>query len=174
MKKKRPCPYSQILGYADVLCNTFRESVGQTVQTIWEDHLGLLKLFFLFTFYRQKILIDQSTNNCLVWWQVYQLQTELQKVQMENKFQKQCSLRRASLAETPQLQEEVRRLQCQLVKAEKLDPVREMFIRIHVEQLQFSLVIFRRWKSQQPRVSLSPSVFARLVRTSWPRTWLRP
>ncbi|XP_035493976.1 caspase recruitment domain-containing protein 14 [Scophthalmus maximus] len=57
--------------------------------------------------------------------QVYQLQTELQKVQMENKFQKQCSLRRASLAETPQLQEEVRRLQCQLVKAEKLDPARQ-------------------------------------------------
>ncbi|XP_071360283.1 caspase recruitment domain-containing protein 14 [Trachinotus anak] len=57
--------------------------------------------------------------------QVYQLQTELQKAQMENEFQRQRSLRCASLAETPQLQEEVRRLRCQLVKAEKLDPARQ-------------------------------------------------
>lgn len=57
--------------------------------------------------------------------QVYQLQTELQKVQTENKIQKQHSLRCASSAETPQLQEEVRSLRCQLVKAEKLDPARQ-------------------------------------------------
>ncbi|XP_019939518.1 caspase recruitment domain-containing protein 14 [Paralichthys olivaceus] len=57
--------------------------------------------------------------------QVYQLQTELQKVQLENKLQKQCSLRRASFANTPQLQEEVQRLRCQLVKAEKLDPAHQ-------------------------------------------------
>uniref|UniRef100_A0A3B4TE17 Caspase recruitment domain family, member 14 n=1 Tax=Seriola dumerili TaxID=41447 RepID=A0A3B4TE17_SERDU len=56
---------------------------------------------------------------------VYQLQTELQKAQMENEFQRQRSFRCASLAETPQLQEEVRRLRCQLVKAEKLDPARQ-------------------------------------------------
>ncbi|XP_040893017.1 caspase recruitment domain-containing protein 14 [Toxotes jaculatrix] len=56
--------------------------------------------------------------------QVYQVQTELQKAQMENEFQKQRSLKCASLAETPQLQEEVKRLRCQLVKAEKLDPAR--------------------------------------------------
>ncbi|KAM9857602.1 caspase recruitment domain-containing protein 14 [Aulostomus maculatus] len=52
--------------------------------------------------------------------QVYQLQTELQKAQMENEFQKRRSLRCVSPA--PQLQEEVRSLRCQLVKAEKLDP----------------------------------------------------
>ncbi|XP_029998822.1 caspase recruitment domain-containing protein 14 [Sphaeramia orbicularis] len=40
--------------------------------------------------------------------QVYQLQTELQKVQTENEFQKRCSLRCAPPAETPQLQEEAR------------------------------------------------------------------
>ena len=57
-------------------------------------------------------------------WQVYQLQTELQKVQLENKLQRQGSLRRASLNKTPQLQEEVQKLRCQLMKAEKLDPVR--------------------------------------------------
>ncbi|XP_023262636.1 caspase recruitment domain-containing protein 14 [Seriola lalandi dorsalis] len=57
--------------------------------------------------------------------QVYQLQTELQKAQMENELQKQRSFRCASLAETPQLQEEVRRLRCQLVKAQKLDPARQ-------------------------------------------------
>ncbi|XP_044044664.1 caspase recruitment domain-containing protein 14 isoform X2 [Siniperca chuatsi] len=57
--------------------------------------------------------------------QVYQLQIELQKAQTENEFQKQRSLRCASSAETPQLQEEVRSLRCQLVKAEKLDPARQ-------------------------------------------------
>lgn len=59
-----------------------------------------------------------------VWLQVYQLQTELQKAQTENEFQKRRSLRCAAYAETPQLQEELRSLRCQLVKVEKLDPVR--------------------------------------------------
>lgn len=54
--------------------------------------------------------------------QVYQLQSELQKAQIENEFQKRRSLRCGPHAET-QLQEEVRSLRCQLVKAEKLDPV---------------------------------------------------
>ncbi|XP_068445393.1 caspase recruitment domain-containing protein 14 [Clinocottus analis] len=57
--------------------------------------------------------------------QIYQLQTELQKAQTENEFQKRRSLRCAYPAETPQLQEEVRSLRCQLVKAEKLDPARQ-------------------------------------------------
>ncbi|XP_076585686.1 caspase recruitment domain-containing protein 14 [Chaetodon auriga] len=57
--------------------------------------------------------------------QVYQLQTELQKAQTENEFQKRRSLRCAPHADTPQLQEEVRSLRCQLVKAEKLDPARQ-------------------------------------------------
>ncbi|XP_074483982.1 caspase recruitment domain-containing protein 14 isoform X2 [Sebastes fasciatus] len=57
--------------------------------------------------------------------QMYQLQTELQKAQLENEFQKRHSLRCASPAATPQLQEEVRSLRCQLVKAEKLDPARQ-------------------------------------------------
>ncbi|XP_034450557.1 caspase recruitment domain-containing protein 14 isoform X2 [Hippoglossus hippoglossus] len=57
--------------------------------------------------------------------QVYQLQTELQKVQLENKLQRQGSLRRASLAKTPQLQEEVQKLRCQLMKAEQLDPAHQ-------------------------------------------------
>lgn len=65
-----------------------------------------------------------SINDCALGWQVYQLQTELQKSQKEMEFQRQHSLRCVSLAEPPQLQEEVRRLRCQLVKAEKLDPVR--------------------------------------------------
>ncbi|KAM4584078.1 caspase recruitment domain-containing protein 14 [Odontesthes bonariensis] len=56
--------------------------------------------------------------------QVYQLQTELQSVQMENDFQKQRSIRCVSAPETPHLQEEVRSLRCQLAKAEKLDPAR--------------------------------------------------
>ncbi|KAK5866541.1 hypothetical protein PBY51_020726 [Eleginops maclovinus] len=46
--------------------------------------------------------------------QMYQLQTELLKAQTENAFQK-----------TPQLQEELRSLRCQLLKAETLDPVRQ-------------------------------------------------
>lgn len=54
--------------------------------------------------------------------QVYQLQSELQKAQIENEFQKRRSLRCGLQAET-RLQEEVRSLRCQLVKAEKLDPV---------------------------------------------------
>ncbi|XP_041789301.1 caspase recruitment domain-containing protein 14 [Chelmon rostratus] len=57
--------------------------------------------------------------------QVYQLQTELQKAQTENEFQKRRSLRCPPHAETPQLQEEVRSLRCQLVKVEKLDPARQ-------------------------------------------------
>ncbi|XP_070773304.1 caspase recruitment domain-containing protein 14 isoform X2 [Enoplosus armatus] len=58
--------------------------------------------------------------------QVYQLQTELQKAQTENEFQKQRSLRCASSAEEiRRSQEEVRSLRCQLVKAEKLDPARQ-------------------------------------------------
>ncbi|KAL7404928.1 hypothetical protein ABVT39_021228 [Epinephelus coioides] len=55
--------------------------------------------------------------------QMYQLQTELQKAQTENEFQKRRSLR--CVSENPQLQEEVRSLRCQLVKAEKLDPARQ-------------------------------------------------
>ncbi|KAG7486636.1 caspase recruitment domain-containing protein 14 [Solea senegalensis] len=57
--------------------------------------------------------------------QVYQLQTELQKVQIENEFQKQRSLRRASLAEMPHLKEEIQRLRCELHKAEKMDPAHQ-------------------------------------------------
>ncbi|XP_070683664.1 caspase recruitment domain-containing protein 14 [Pempheris klunzingeri] len=57
--------------------------------------------------------------------QVYQLQTELQKAQTENEFQKRCSLKCSSYAETPKLQEEVWSLRCQLEKAEKLDPARQ-------------------------------------------------
>lgn len=38
--------------------------------------------------------------------QVYQLQTDLQSIQMENEFHKQRSLRSASSSQTPQLQEE--------------------------------------------------------------------
>ncbi|GAA6228590.1 caspase recruitment domain-containing protein 14-like isoform X2 [Lates japonicus] len=56
--------------------------------------------------------------------QVYQLQTELQKAQIENEFQRKHSLRCASLAETPQLQEEVQ-LRYQLVKTEQLDPAHQ-------------------------------------------------
>ncbi|KAI3352755.1 hypothetical protein L3Q82_019333 [Scortum barcoo] len=51
--------------------------------------------------------------------QVYQLQTELQKAQTENKFQKQCSLRWTASAETPQLPEEVRS-RCQLARQDIL------------------------------------------------------
>ncbi|XP_013855986.1 caspase recruitment domain-containing protein 14 [Austrofundulus limnaeus] len=57
--------------------------------------------------------------------QVYQLQTELQSLQMEKEFQKQHSLRCHSAPETPQLQEEVRKLRSQLEKAERLDPARQ-------------------------------------------------
>uniref|UniRef100_UPI0037E71C03 caspase recruitment domain-containing protein 14 n=1 Tax=Semicossyphus pulcher TaxID=241346 RepID=UPI0037E71C03 len=57
--------------------------------------------------------------------QVYQLQTELQKAQTENEFQKRRSLRCASLADSPQLQEEVKSLRYQLGKMEKLDPARQ-------------------------------------------------
>ncbi|XP_042284811.1 caspase recruitment domain-containing protein 14 [Thunnus maccoyii] len=57
--------------------------------------------------------------------QVYQLQTELQKASTENEFHKRHSLRCASTPETPQLQEEVRSLRCQLAKAEKLNPARQ-------------------------------------------------
>ncbi|XP_037546019.1 caspase recruitment domain-containing protein 14 [Nematolebias whitei] len=57
--------------------------------------------------------------------QVYQLQTELQSVHTENEIQKQHSLRCRSAPESPQLQEEVRKLRSQLEKAEKLDPARQ-------------------------------------------------
>nr|XP_020451666.1 caspase recruitment domain-containing protein 14-like [Monopterus albus] len=56
--------------------------------------------------------------------QIYQLQ-KVQKTQTESEFQKQRSVRRSSLCEIPQLQEEVRSLRCQLVKVEKLDPARQ-------------------------------------------------
>ncbi|KAM7010137.1 caspase recruitment domain-containing protein 14 [Tautogolabrus adspersus] len=49
--------------------------------------------------------------------QVYQLQTELQKAQKENEFQQRRSLRHASQPAYPRLQEGVRSLPCQLVKA---------------------------------------------------------
>ncbi|TKS69267.1 Caspase recruitment domain-containing protein 14 [Collichthys lucidus] len=52
--------------------------------------------------------------------QVYQLQTELQKAQTENEFQKRRSLRCAAFAETPQLQEELRSLRCQLARQDIL------------------------------------------------------
>lgn len=91
-----------------------------------------------FKFYRQKLIYlsvyFETGNNrsrrptyivVLVWWQVYQLQSELQKAQTENEFQKRRSLRCGPHPETL-LQEEVRSLRCQLVKAEKLDPVRTM------------------------------------------------
>ncbi|KAL6110622.1 card14 [Pungitius sinensis] len=54
--------------------------------------------------------------------QLYQLQTELQKAQADSEFQKRHSLRSA---ETPQLQDKVRKLQLQLAKEEKLDPARQ-------------------------------------------------
>ncbi|XP_036972222.1 caspase recruitment domain-containing protein 14 isoform X1 [Acanthopagrus latus] len=54
--------------------------------------------------------------------QVYQLQTELQKTQTENEFQKRRSLRCVPHTEGPPLQQEVRSLPCQQVKVEKLDP----------------------------------------------------
>ncbi|XP_022067809.2 caspase recruitment domain-containing protein 14 [Acanthochromis polyacanthus] len=57
--------------------------------------------------------------------QVYQLQTDLQNVQTETDIQKKLSFRCVSTPETPQLQEEVRSLRCQLAKAEKLDPARQ-------------------------------------------------
>ncbi|XP_028272339.1 caspase recruitment domain-containing protein 14 isoform X2 [Parambassis ranga] len=57
--------------------------------------------------------------------QVYQLQTDLQSTQTQNEIQKRRSLRCVCSAETPQLQEEVRSLRCQLAKAEKLDPARQ-------------------------------------------------
>lgn len=57
-------------------------------------------------------------------WQVYQLQTEVQKSQAENGFQVRRSVRCVSLAETPQLQDKARSVEFELVKAEKLDPVR--------------------------------------------------
>nr|XP_046258842.1 caspase recruitment domain-containing protein 14 isoform X2 [Scatophagus argus] len=56
--------------------------------------------------------------------QLYQLQIELQKAQTENEFQKRQSLRCAPHAD-PQLQEEIRNLRCQLLKAEKLDPAHQ-------------------------------------------------
>ncbi|XP_005737436.1 caspase recruitment domain-containing protein 14 isoform X2 [Pundamilia nyererei] len=56
--------------------------------------------------------------------QVYQLQTELQNAQAENEFQRQRSLK-SVCPESPQLQDEVRSLRCQLAKAEKLDPARQ-------------------------------------------------
>uniref|UniRef100_A0A0S7ELF3 PPUP8487 n=1 Tax=Poeciliopsis prolifica TaxID=188132 RepID=A0A0S7ELF3_9TELE len=42
--------------------------------------------------------------------QVYQLQMDLQSIQMENEFHKQRSLRSVSSSQTPQLQDEVRNL----------------------------------------------------------------
>ncbi|KAM6939594.1 caspase recruitment domain-containing protein 14 [Xenentodon cancila] len=57
--------------------------------------------------------------------QVYHLQTELKSIEMENVLQKKRSLRRVSAPETPQLQEEVRNLRCQLAKAQKVDPARQ-------------------------------------------------
>lgn len=86
----------------------------------WTLTRGLCRCGF---FLQKKRLIYSLLNSCLVWLQVYQLQTELQKTQIEKEFQRQRSVRSASLAETPKLQEEVRRLRSQLVKAEKLDPV---------------------------------------------------
>lgn len=56
---------------------------------------------------------------------MYQLQTDLQKAQIQNEFQRQRSLRCGPPAET-QLEEEVRSLRCQLDKVEKLDPVRTL------------------------------------------------
>lgn len=67
------------------------------------------------------VLIPHTDRPMLL--QVYQLQSELQKAQTENEYQKKCSLRYASSPNAPQLQEEVRSLRCQLEKAEKLDPV---------------------------------------------------
>ncbi|XP_057698568.1 caspase recruitment domain-containing protein 14 [Corythoichthys intestinalis] len=57
--------------------------------------------------------------------QIYQLQTELQKAQTENAFQKRRSLRSLPLAEASQLQEEVRSLRCQIMKIEKLNPAHQ-------------------------------------------------
>ncbi|XP_061888344.1 caspase recruitment domain-containing protein 14 isoform X2 [Entelurus aequoreus] len=60
--------------------------------------------------------------------QTYQLQTELQKAQTENVFQKRRSLRCVPLAETSQLQQEVRTLRFQLTQIEKLNPVQQAIL----------------------------------------------
>ena len=78
-------------------------------------------------FFLNHRLIAPSALFCLVCLQVYQLQTELQKASMENEYQKRQSIRCASTPATPQLQEEVRTLRCQLAKAEKLNPVRIIY-----------------------------------------------
>lgn len=56
---------------------------------------------------------------------MYQLQTELQKAQIQSEFQRRHSLRCGPPAEA-RLEEEVRSLRCQLDKVEKLDPVRTL------------------------------------------------
>lgn len=80
---------------------------------------------------------------------------------MENEFQKRRSLRCGLQAET-QLQEEVRSLRCQLVKAEKLDPVR------------IDSCTDRQWRLIFFRTSCGLCLTRRLIMTSWPRTWPRP
>ncbi|XP_035993017.1 caspase recruitment domain-containing protein 14 isoform X2 [Fundulus heteroclitus] len=52
----------------------------------------------------EKLAINGRLHNLNL--QVYQLQTELQSIQMENEFHKQRSLRSVSNSQTPQLQEE--------------------------------------------------------------------
>lgn len=59
--------------------------------------------------------------NCLLVWQVYQLQTELQKAQMGNESQVQRPLR-CPIPETPQLHSSGEATST--VKADELDSVR--------------------------------------------------
>uniref|UniRef100_A0A3P8W9Q3 Caspase recruitment domain family, member 14 n=1 Tax=Cynoglossus semilaevis TaxID=244447 RepID=A0A3P8W9Q3_CYNSE len=73
----------------------------------------------------EKSAVNKRLHDLNLQLQVYQLQTELQKVQMENAFQKQRSLRRPSVTETPQLKEEIQRLRCELDKAEKMGPAQQ-------------------------------------------------
>lgn len=87
-----------------------------------------------------------SSLVCLVWWQVYQLQTELQNAQAENEFQRQRSLK-SVCPESPQLQDEVRSLRCQLAKAEKLDPVSAIVLFCFLIQTIFFTHILQKVKS---------------------------
>ncbi|XP_034043593.1 caspase recruitment domain-containing protein 14 isoform X3 [Thalassophryne amazonica] len=57
--------------------------------------------------------------------QVYQLQTELQNAQSQNKSHNQRLVRRASAADLPQLHEDIKTLRCQLMKATYVDPARQ-------------------------------------------------
>lgn len=94
---------------------------------------------------------------------MYQLQTDLQKAQIQNEFQRRSSHHCGPPAET-QLEEEVRSLRCQLDKAEKLDPVSTLP----------GADVHSKLMSKLMSISCLLSVPTRLVGTSWLRTWRRP